>query len=123
MTNKQLKLRDKVSMLIPLEGRVLISANKVRTYKTTGLTSSPVDPNVSEDEIVQGETEMILEEIEQEANYRYQSGVVLQKTEDEDRFEVGDTILYELGALQEFDYVKGVSTIRKYDVAMVVKAA
>ena len=115
MNNKQQRLAEKCANIEPLEGRILVCADKVRTYKTTGLTSKPVDEDVSDDEVIAGETEMVLEEVEQVANYRYQTGVVLQLPKDEVRFSIGDTIIFELGALSEFDYIKGVSTLRKYD--------
>jgi len=122
MNNKQQRLAEKCANLIPLEGRVLVALNKVRTYKDKTFKSTPVDPNIRVEDIVAGETEMSVEEVESNVNYRYQSAVVLRKTVDEKRFEVGDTVLFELGAIQDFDYVKGVSILNKYDVRFVATA-
>ena len=123
MNTKQQRLADKCASLEPLDGRVLICADKVRTYKSTGLTSKPVDPSVSDDAIIEGETEMMVEEIETDANYRYQTGVVLQVPRDEVRFGVGSTVVFDLGALQNFDYIRGVSILKRYDVVVVNAAA
>lgn len=122
MNNKQQRLADKCADLKPLEGRVLVAPNKVRTYKSTGLSSRPVDPDVKEEDIIEGTTEMIMEEVVTDVKYRYQSAVVLMVPEDETRYGVGDTVLFDLAAMQEFDYIKGVSILRKYDVHFVLKA-
>jgi hypothetical protein len=121
MNNKQQKLMTVCAVINPLEGRVLVAANKVRTYKDKTFTSSPVDPEVKEEDITP-ETEMVMEEVIGNVNYRYQTALVLQVPEDEERFEIGDTILYDIGALQVFDYIKGVSTLNKYDVRFVLRS-
>ena len=121
MNSKQQKLMAACAVINPLEGRVLVAANRVRTYKSTGFESKPVDPEVKEEDIIPGETEMALVEVETKVNYRYQTAVVLQKSEDEVRFNIGDTVLFDLGALQDFDYIKGVSTLNKYDVRFVLR--
>lgn len=118
MNKKTEKLIDKVKDLKPLEGRVLIVPDKVRTYKDKGLEGKPKDPNIKPEDI-DAETEMVMEEVITDVNYRFQTGTVIQKAEDETRFEVGDTVIYQIGALKEFDLVKGVSILRKYDVEFV----
>lgn len=119
MNNKQQRLAIKCADIKPLEGRILVAPNKVRTYKDKGFESTPVDSEATDEAIVAGETEMIMKEVIRDVNYRFQTAVVLQKPEDETRFNIGDTIIYELGALQEFDLIKGVSTLRKYDAGYV----
>ena len=105
----------------PLEGRVLVAANKVRTYKDKTFISKPVDPEVKEEDIIPNKTEMVMEEVIGNVNYRYQTAVVLQVPEDEKRFNIGNTVLFDIGALQGFDYIKGVSILRKYDVVGTVR--
>jgi len=121
MTNKVEKLISKCSSIRPLEGRILVMPSKVRTYKSIGHEAKPSDPNVKVTDIIPGETEMTLEEKEIDVNYRYQVATVLVLPEDEQRFKVGDQVLYNIGSLQEFDYIKDVSILRKYDVVGVVK--
>jgi len=121
MNNKQERLALKCVDIKPLEGRIIVIADRVRSYKGTGFESKPVDPDVKEEDIVQGETEMALEEVETKVNYRYQTAVVLQTPEDEIRFDVGDTVLYDIGSLVDFDFVRGTSMIRKFDVVAVIR--
>ena len=120
MNGKQQKLMVKCKTINPLEGRVLVAANKVRTYKDKQMKASPVDPEVRPEDIT-SETEMVMEEVIGDVNYRYQTAVVLQKSEDETRFNIGDTVLFDLGALQDFDYIKGVSTLNKFDIRYVLQ--
>lgn len=121
MTNKQQKLADKCANIEPLDGRILIAPNRVRTYKELGHKTYPADPNIKEADVIHGETEMVMEETLIDVNYRYQTGVVVQKSVDETRFNVGDTIIYGIGAPIEFDYIKGVSILKKYDVIGVLR--
>ena len=123
MNNKQQRLADKCANIEPLEGRVLILPDKVRTYKSVGYISKAVDPTVSDDAIIEGETEMMLEEVEQDVNYTCQTAVILQAPKTEDRFKVGDTIIYSIGSIEDFDFIKGVSEIRKYDVRHVLRSS
>ena len=120
MNNKQQKLMTACAVVNPLEGRILVAANKVRTYKDKIFESKPVDSEVKEEDITV-ETEMVMEEVIGNVNYRNQTAIVLQKSEDEERFNIGDTLLFDIGALQEFDYIKGVSVLRKWDVVGVLK--
>ena len=120
MNTKQQKLMEACAKINPLEGRILVAANKVRTYKDKTFQARPVDPDVK-DEDINSETEMIMEEVVGNVNYRYQTAVVLQVPEDEKRFNIGDTVLFDLGALQVFDYIKGVSVLRKYDVVAALR--
>jgi hypothetical protein len=120
MNNKQKRLADKLAIHNPVEGRILVCPDKLRTYKYKGFNSTPVDPDVKEEDIT-SETEMRMEEAEMTANHKFQTAVVLQKPSDETRFDIGDTVVFYLGALEEFDLVKGVSILRKYDVVTYIK--
>ena len=121
MNKKQGKLIVACAAVDPLEGRILVAADKVRTYKDKTFQSRPVDPEVKEEDI-NVETEMIMEEVIGNVNYRYQTAMVLQKSEDEERFAIGDIILYDIGALKVFDYIKGVFELNKYDVRYVLRS-
>ena len=121
MNKKQSKLIIACAVIDPLEGRILVAANKVRTYKDKTFESTPVDPEVKKEDIIPGTTEMVLQEVIGNVNYRYQTAIVLQTSDDEERFNIGDTVLFDLGALQNFDYIKGVSVLRKYDVVGIIR--
>ncbi len=112
MNKTQTRLADKCVNIEPVQGDVLIAVNRLRTYKELGHKASPADPEVDPKDVVPGETEMKLEATEIQVNYRYQTGVVLKASDD--TFKVGDTVIFELGAVKEFDYIKGVSIIPKF---------
>ena len=118
MTNKVQRLIEKCSQVSPLEGRILVSPERVRTYKQ--------EQTFRDDEASAGSNPVTDEQKTKttivDVNYRYQKAVVLKTYEGEDRFTVGDTIIYGIGALDEFDLFKGVSILRKYDVVAVVEA-
>ena len=121
MNNKQQKLMTVCADINPLEGRILVVANKVRTYKDKTFESKPVDPEVKDEDVIPGETEMVLQEVIGNVNYRHQTAIVLQTSDDEERFNIGDTIIYDIGLLKPFDYIKGVSELNKYDVKYVLR--
>ncbi len=118
MNKKIERLIDKCAYLTPLDGRVLVVSDKLRTYKEKQFKTYPKDPDIKEED-VDHETEMVMEEVMADVNYRYQTATVLQTPTDEIRFKVGDIIVYQIGALKEFDLVKGVSTLRKYEVEFI----
>ena len=120
MTNRQLKLVEKCSTLEPLDGRVIVLPNKVKTYKDLQFVGRPKDTEIKEQDI-EPDTEMVMIEEEIDVNYRYQTAMVLKVPSDEIRFNVGDTIIYVANTAFDFDYVKGTSLIKKYDVVAVVK--
>ena len=116
MTNKVQRLIEKCSQVSPLEGRILVSPERVRTYKQ--------EQTFRDDEASAGSNPVTDEQKTKtkivDVNYRYQKAVVLKTYEGEDRFAVGDTIIYGIGALDEFDLFKGVSILRKYDVVAIL---
>lgn len=119
-TNKTKRLEIKCASYKPLDGRVLVEPLRVRSYKTAGHRT---EVNIDEEgnPILDEEGEATQKMIEQEGsvNYRYQIANVLAIPTDETRFEVGDTVVYEIGNLMEFDLIKGVSMIRKFNVVAV----
>lgn len=128
MTSKQIKLIERCENIEPLDGRVIILPNKVKTRKEKQLSGKPKDPDVKprldEDGIgrYDADVEMVMEEVMVDINLRYQTAVVIKAADDETRFKAGDTIIYQIGSTFDFDYIKGLSLIRKYDVVAVVKA-
>ena len=122
MTNKVSKLIEKCKSIIPLEGRILVHPLKLRTCKEMQVynTDIPMVAGLNEEEtdvtpIVETEQKEI------EVNKRFQEAIVLRLPEGETRFNVGDTIIYGVGSVYEFDFINGVSILHKYDpVAQVV---
>ncbi len=128
MTNKIEKLIEKCKSIIPLEGRILVHPLKLKTYKETQVFPTGI-PYQKEEEAYEGKTpavgpineEVQTEEKEIEINKRFQEAIILKLPESETRFNVGDTIIYGVGSIFEFDFIKGVSIIYKYDpIALVV---
>ena len=116
MTKKIINLIKRVEEITPLEGRVLVSPHKIRTYKET----HPVlddEKNKDKDPL---KDEMEVKMVTEDINYRFQRATVLRTPADETRFKVGDEIIYNVGALQDFDVFKGVSVLKKYDVVAVI---
>ena len=115
--NKIDRLKDKCSDINPLEGRVLIMPLRKRTFKGLGFTQEPVLDDKGEPSLTdEGIPEMAMVEVEQVKPYMYQRGVVLQKPADETRFDIGDTIIYTEGSISNFDLIKGVSLVRRFDI-------
>ena len=130
MTNKIEKLIEKCKSIIPLEGRILIHPLKLKTYKETQVFPTgipyPEDEKELIDEIPEGTPEneefpdkedpvIQTEEKEIKISKRFQEAIVLKLPEGETRFNIGDTIVYNVGSIFEFDFIKGVSVICKYD--------
>ena len=120
MTNKELKLVEKCSKIETLEGRILIAPHKIRTRKDKQFVGRPKDETIKEEDI-DADTEMVMVEEMVDVNQRFQLATVLQVPSDEVRFNIGDTIVYQIGTTFDFDFVKDVSYIRKYDVTAVIK--
>jgi hypothetical protein len=112
-------LINECRMFIPLDGRVLIHALKIRQIKQEDYSFDVADTKANEGKDP-SKHRVDLKKIQPKINAKYQKAVVLQVPFDESRFKVGDTILYPMGASQLFDVVKGVSVLRKYDVVAVV---
>ena len=120
MTNKTQRLIEKCANYRPLEGRVLVEPMTLFITKTIGTVSEPIlDDEGKEVLLDNGIPEMKMIEGEIKVNKRHQRAIVLQLPEDENRFKVGDVIIYEIGGLSEFDLIRGVSIIRKYNVVAV----
>ena len=120
--NKVERLIEKCSDLTPLDGRILIIPMRLRTFKTIGHTSEAITdkggkPQLTED----GVPEMMMVEKEMKQEYRFQRAIVSQKSKDEDRFEIGDIIIFKFGTVDDFDLIKGISIIRRFDIIAVEK--
>ena len=111
------RLLDKCSTVNPLDGRVLVMPLRIRTFKGIGYDQEEVldengKPSITED----GVPEMAMVEVEQQTPYNHQQATVLKVASDEDRFKVGDNIVYINGSAKGFDLIKGVSVLRRYDI-------
>lgn len=116
---KVAELIDECQKFIPLDGRVLVHALKLRQVKQEDY-SFEVDQTKANEGKDPSKHRVDLKKVQPKINAKYQTAVVLQLPFDETRFKVGDTILYPVGAINPFDYVKGVSLLRKYDIAAVI---
>lgn len=120
MNNKQIEsLITECRQYVPLDGRVLVHALKLKQVKQADHSFDLADTKANE-----GKNPAIhrvdLKKVQPKINAKYQSAVVLQTPFDETRFKPGDTVIYPLGAINPFEYVKGVSLLRKYDIAAVL---
>lgn len=120
MNNKVITLIDECKKFIPLDGRVLVHPLKIRQVKQSDY-SFDLDKESKANQGKNPEVHRVdLMKIQPKINAKYQSAIVLQVPFDETRFKVGDEVLYPIGAIQLFDVIKGVSVLRKYDIAAVV---
>ncbi|MHA1198109.1 MAG: hypothetical protein ACTSQF_01945 [Candidatus Heimdallarchaeaceae archaeon] len=117
MTNKIEKLISRVANINPLEGRVLISPERIRTYKQEQVVLDD-EKNKDLDPL---NDEMQVKTVIETINYRFQKATVLQIPDGEVRVKVGDQIVYNVGSLQDFDLFKGVSVLKKYDIVAIIK--
>ena len=115
MNEKIVKLAEKVRLVKPLDGRVLVHPLRLRTYKDEQIVLDD-EKNKGKDPLTE---EMEVKKVKTDINYRYQKAVVLKVPDDEVRFQIGDIIVYDVGSLKEFDLFKGVSVLRKYDIVAI----
>jgi hypothetical protein len=118
MTKKVETLVEKCKVFQMLEGRILVHPLKLRSYKTTDM--------VPDDEANRGKNPM-LEELKLKkkvltVNYAYQKAIVLNVPSNITNIAVGDTIIYRLNNLQDFELIKGVSMLKGYEVVSIIKA-
>ena len=128
MTKKTERLIEICKLIKPLEGRILIQPLKLKTYMEEQIVNTGM-PYQEENEAYTGEIpamdpideEVQTETKEVEVNKRFQEAIVLKLPENETRFKIGDTIIYMIGALYEFDFIKGVSILHKYDPVAIIE--
>ena len=117
MNKKIQNLVNKCSNIEPLDGRVLVHPMKLRTYES--VTKEP------DYEAAKGknpiEEEMPMKQKIYTVNYAYQRAVVLQVAKNEPRLKVGDTIIYKVSNMLEFDLIKGVSMLKNFEVIAIEK--
>jgi hypothetical protein len=104
---------------VPLDGRVLVHALKIRQVKQEDYSFDLADTKANEGKDP-SKHRVDLKKIQPKINAKYQEAIVLQVPFDENRFKPGDTVVYPIGAINPFDLVKGVSMLRKYDIACVI---
>jgi len=125
MTKKIESLIEKCKSINPFEGRVLVHPDKLKTYKDIQIVNTDIEyetgdmPELYDDKGNVTEVKdpiMKTEEKEVIIKRRYQTATVLAIHESEDRFKIGDTIIYRVGTAFEFDLIKGVSILQKYGI-------
>jgi hypothetical protein len=116
---KVASLMDECRKFVPLDGRVLVHALKIRQVKQSDYSFDLADTKANEGKDPK-KHRVDLQKIQPKINAKYQEAIVLQVPFDENRFTVGDTVVYPMGVINPFDLVKGVSILRKYDIAAVV---
>jgi len=105
----------------PLDGRVLVHALKLRKVRQEDYGFEVDKDNKMNEGKDPAKHRVELKKVRPMINAKYQSAIVLQTPMDENRFKPGDTVIYPVGAINPFDLIKGVSLLRKYDVAAVVQ--
>jgi hypothetical protein len=104
----------------PLDGRVLVHALKIRQVKQEDYSFELDKESKMNEGKDPSKHRVDLKKVMPKINAKYQEAIVLQIPFDENRFSVGDTVVYPIGAINPFDLIKGVSVLRKYDIAAVV---
>lgn len=103
----------------PLDGRVLVHTLKIRKVRQDDHSFDLADTKANE-----GKNPAIhrvdLKKVRPMINAKYQEAIVLQVPMDETRFKPGDRVIYPMGCINPFDLIKGVSLLRKYDIAAVI---
>ena len=113
------ELINECRKFVPLDGRVLVHALKIRQVKQEDY-SFEVDKTKANEGKDPSKHRVDLKKIQPKINAKYQEAIVLQVPFDETRFVPGDRVIYPIGAINPFDLIKGVSLLRKYDIACVV---
>jgi len=117
MNKKVMNLVEKCKAFQMLEGRILVTPLKLRSYTTTD--------TVLDEDANKGKNPM-LDELKTKRkvltiNYAYQKAVVVNVPGNITNIAVGDTIIYRLNNLQDFELVKGVSMLKAYEVVGIIK--
>ena len=103
----------------PQGGRILVHALKIRQVKQSDYGFDLADTKANE-----GKNPAIhrvdLKKVQPKINAKYQEAVILQVPIDEPTLKVGNTIVYPFGCTNDFDLVKGVSTMKIWDVVAIV---
>lgn len=119
MSKKIDELINECRKFVPLDGRVLVHALKIRQVKQEDY-SFEVDKTKANEGKDPSKHRVDLKKIQPKINAKYQEAVVLQTEYNETRFKPGDRVVYPIGAINPFDLIKGVSLLRKYDIACVI---
>ena len=119
MNNKIENLINECRVFIPLDGRVLVHALKIRQVKQADYSFDLADTKANQGKDPE-KHRVDLKKVQPKVNAKYQEAIVLQVPFDETRFKVGDKVVYPIGSINPFDLIKGVSVLRKYDIAAVI---
>lgn len=112
MTKRLERLIEKASFINLRDGRILIHIPSMRKYKAKDIVLDE-EKNKGKDPL---KDEMEVKEVDKEFNYKYQVGYVVGYSDDVEGINPGDKVLVKVHSLDEFDYMKGVNIIRKYDI-------
>jgi len=114
MNKKIENLVKKCSVFEPLDGRVLIHPLKLRTYE-----SVQQEPDLDSEENKGKnpmEDELVMKRKVYDVNYNYQKAIVVQIGPNEQKLNIGDTIIYKVSNLIDFDVIKGISMLKGFEV-------
>jgi len=114
MNKKVENLVKKCSNIEPLDGRVLVHPLKLRTYES--INPEPDYEKAKEEGLDPMKDEMPMKQKLYNVNYAYQRAIVLQTAPNEPKLKVGDTIIYKVSNLIDFDILKGVSLLKNFEV-------
>lgn len=114
MTKKIENLVKKCSVIEPLDGRVLIHPLKLRTYES--VNPEPDYEAAKAQGLNPQEDEMPMKKKIYTINRTYQRAIVLKTARNEQRLKVGDTIIYKVSNLLEFDLIPGVSMLKNFEI-------
>ena len=112
MNKRTEKLIEKARFISLGDDKLLIHIPRYRKFKQMDIVLDE-EKNKGKDPL---KDTMEVKEVEKEFNYKYQEGYVINKANNVDTVEVGSKILVKVHNIDEFDYIKGVNIIRKYDI-------
>lgn len=109
------QLIEKCGWYMPTDGRLLVHPLKLKTMKQKDYSFDVADTKANEGKDPK-KHRVDLKKVHPKISCAYQEAIVLQCDQSTTDLKPGDTIIYRLGAVQDFDLVDGVSIMRKYDV-------
>ena len=114
MTAKIENLVKKCSVLEPLDGRVLIHPLKLRTYEST--VPEPDYEAAKEQGLNPTEDEMPMKRKVHTINKVYQEAIVLQVAKNEVKLHIGDTVIYRVSNVIDFDLIPNVAILKNFEI-------
>lgn len=108
------KLINECNTMLPLDGRILLAPDKIRMIKQK-------EPSLKVKEGTEtkgkdGISKAVFEKEYPKIPAKYQTATVIQVPFDEKILSIGDKVVYVNGTTNDYDLVKGVSIIQRYNV-------